>query len=253
MMVEAGSLPISAVIISRDAEQTIGATLESLRDFAEVVVYDNGSEDLTTDIAGSFPNVRLHEGEFLGFGSTKNHAAELAGNDWVLSIDSDECVSRELLESIAGCDFSDPGVAYEVLRVNYLRGKPVRHSGWGGDWLLRMYNRRRTRVSDAPVHEIVRPPTGGCVARLGGELSHDAVRELSDFLVKIDRYSELVRKESPRVLSVPIVFLRSFWTFVRVYVFQLGFLDGWRGLVIAVCDANGVFFKYMKPYADAND
>jgi len=40
------------------------------------------------------------------------------------------------------------------------------------------------------------------------------------------------------VLSVPIVFLRSFWTFVRVYVFQLGFLDGWRGLMIAIYDAN---------------
>lgn len=253
MIVEAGSLPISAVIICRDAEETIPATLESLRSFDEVVVYDNGSRDRTVEIARQYRNVSLHQGKFLGFGPTKNHAANLARHDWVFSIDSDESVSPELLEALTSCDLSDPGVAYEVLRVNYLRGKPVRHSGWGGDWLLRMYNRRQTRVSDAAVHEIVQPPAGGRVAGLRGELSHEAVRELGQFLVKIDRYSEAVRKESPRALSAPIIFLRSLWTFVRVYVFQLGFLDGWRGLVIAVCDANGVFFKYMKPYADAND
>jgi glycosyltransferase involved in cell wall biosynthesis len=253
MTVQGAPPPISAVIIARDVEATIGATLESLQDFAEVVVYDNGSEDRTLEIAEPFPNVRVHEGEFIGFGPTKNRAADLAEHDWVFSIDSDEQVSPELLESIAGCDLGDPATAYEVQRVNYLRGKPVRHSGWGGDWLLRLYNRRGTSVSDAAVHEVVQAPPGGRVARLKGELSHDAVRELGQFLVKIDRYSELFRKESPRLLPVPVIFLRSVWTFIRVYVFQLGFLDGWRGLVIAVGDANGVFFKYMKAFADAND
>lgn len=253
MTIQGTPPPISAVIIARDAEATIGATLESLRDFAEVIVYDNGSADRTKEIAATFPNVRVHEGEFIGFGRTKNRAAELAEHDWVFSIDSDEKVSPALVGSIAGCDLDDPATAYEVLRVNYLRGRPVRHSGWGDDWLLRLYNRRGTSVSDVAVHEIVRAAPGGRVIRLKGELSHDAVRELGQFLVKIDRYSELFRKESPRLLPVPVIFLRSVWTFIRVYVFQLGFLDGWRGLVIAVGDANGVFFKYMKAFADAND
>lgn len=253
MVVETMPPPISAVIISRDAEQTIGATLESLAGFAEVVVYDNGSQDRTIEVARRFANVCVHEGEFLGFGPTKNRAADLAANDWILSIDSDERVSAELFDSVTSADLSDDKVAYEVLRVNYLRGKPVRHSGWGGDWLLRLYNRRATSVSDAAVHEVVEGPTGGRVVRLRGELAHDAVRELGQFLVKIDRYSELFRTGSPRVLPVPVVFLRSVWTFIRVYVFQLGFLDGWRGLVIAVGDANGVFFKYMKSFADEND
>ncbi|MBT8441963.1 MAG: glycosyltransferase family 2 protein [Gammaproteobacteria bacterium] len=253
MTIQGTPPPISAVIIARDAEATIGATLESLKDFAEVIVYDNGSADRTKEIAERFPNVRLYEGEFTGFGPTKNRAAELAEHDWVFSIDSDERASPELLESIARCELDDPATACEVLRVNYLKGKPVRHSGWGGDWLLRLYNRRGTGVSDAAVHEVVQVPTGGRVIRLNGELSHEAVRELGQFLVKIDRYSELFRTESPRMLPVPIIFLRSVWTFIRVYVFQLGFLDGWRGLVIAVGDANGVFFKYMKAFADAND
>ncbi|MFQ5635938.1 MAG: glycosyltransferase family 2 protein [Gammaproteobacteria bacterium] len=241
------------MIITRDGEDTIGATLESLRGFAEVIVYDNGSRDRTIDIAREYTNVCLHEGEFLGFGPTKNRAADLARHDWVFLIDSDESVSAELFDSIAGADRSDPGLAYSVLRGNYLRGKLVRHSGWGGDWLLRLYNRTRTGVSDAPVHENVLPPVGGRVARLSGELSHDAVRELSQFLVKIDRYSELRRSENRRLLSPPVVLLRSVWAFLRVYFLQFGFLDGWRGLVIAVGDANGVFYKYMKPWADRHD
>lgn len=244
------SLPISAVIISKDAEATIGATLHSLRHFAEVVVYDNGSQDRTMEFARGFPNVSLHQGDFFGFGPTKNHAADLAEHDWIFSIDSDEQVSFGLLDSIAHADLSDPSIGYRVLRVNYLRGKHVRFSGWSDDWLLRLYNRKGTRLTDAVVHEIVQPPADGYVADLAGELSHETVRELGEFLVKIDRYSELRRKQPKGTMSPPLICLRSLWAFIRVYFLQLGLLDGWRGLVIAVCEANGVFFKYMKPYVD---
>ena len=253
MVVHSDSLPISAVIIVRDAEQTIGKTLESLRWFDEVIVYDNGSTDRTLEIIGSFPNVSLHEGEFLGFGPTKNHAAGLARHDWVLLVDSDESVSDELFTSIAAAALSDSKTAYSVLRANYFRGKHVRHSGWGADWLVRLYHRGGTQVSDISVHEVVLPPSGGRVVRLRGELSHDAVRELSEFLVKIDRYSEIRRNGDWSIRSPAMAFLSSFWAFVRSYILKLGFLDGWRGLEIAVCDANGVFFKYMKPYVDRHE
>jgi glycosyltransferase involved in cell wall biosynthesis len=250
MVVVAESFPISAVMIARDAEDTIAATLESLRRFPEVIVYDNGSSDQTMEIARRFSNVSVHEGEFLGFGPTKNHAASLASNDWVFSIDSDERISDELLTSIALADLSLEKIAYAVNRANYLRGKRVRYSGWGNDWLIRLYNRNAAALSDAAVHEIVRPPVGGETRKLDGDLLHDAVRELGDFLVKIDRYTEIRRQQTPRVISPVLIFLRSTWAFIRTYFLRLGFLDGWRGLVIATCDANGVFFKYMKPYAD---
>lgn len=246
----AESFPISAVMISRNAEETIAATLESLERFPEVIVYDNGSTDRTVEIARGFSNVSMHEGEFFGFGPTKNHAAGLASSDWVFSIDSDERISAELLDSIASADLSVDKVAYTVNRANYLRGKRVRFSGWGNDWLIRLYNRNVTGLSDAAVHEIVRPPTGGEVRKLTGDLYHDAVRELGDFLVKIDRYTEIRRQHSRRVIPPALIFLRSTWAFIRTYFLRLGILDGWRGLVIAICDANGVFFKYMKPYAD---
>ena len=237
-------------MIARDAEATIAATLESLRHFPEVVVYDNGSSDRTVEIARGFQNVSVHEGDFFGFGPTKNHAASLATNDWIFSIDSDERVTDELMTSISAADLSVETIAYSVNRANHLRGKRVRYSGWGNDWLLRLYNRKATGLNDVAVHEIVLPPVGGGVRKLEGHLYHDAVRELGDFLVKIDRYTEIRRQHSRRAMPPALIFLRSTWAFIRTYVLRLGFLDGWRGLVIAVCDANGVFFKYMKPYAD---
>ena len=243
-------IPISAVMISRDAEATIGAALESLRRFDEVVVYENGSTDRTAEIARGFTNVSLHQGEFEGFGPTKNRAAGLARNDWIFSIDSDEQVSPELLDSLSRVDLSNADVAYRVLRINYLRGRRVRFSGWGGDWLVRLYNRTATGLTEVPVHEVVQVPAGGRAVRLSGGLRHETARELSELLVKIDRYSELRRSHPKRPISPPLIFMRSFWAFLRVYLLQLGFLDGWRGLVIAVSEANGVFFKYMKPYVD---
>ena len=242
--------PISAVLITRDAEQKIAAALESLADFPEIVIYDNGSKDRTLEIATGFANVVVHEGDFLGFGPTKNHAASLATHDWILSIDSDERLTPQLNQSIEAADLSDEKVVYSIRRLNFLMGKCVRFSGWRNDWLVRLYNRTVTGLTDVAVHENVRPPVGGQVRRLNGDLLHDAVRELGDFLVKANRYSELRRQQPKHMNSPGLIFLRSVWAFLRTDFLQLGILDGWRGLVISIGEANGVFFKYMKPYAD---
>jgi glycosyltransferase involved in cell wall biosynthesis len=241
---------MSAVLISRDAEDSIAVTLESLADFSEVIVYDNGSEDRTVEIASGFSHVSVHRGEFFGFGPTKNHAASLANNDWIFSIDCDEKPDPELIESIRAIDLANDKVVYSVRRINFMRGRRVRFSGWGNDWLLRVYNRKATALSDAKVHENVMPAPGGQIKKLNGQLLHDAVNELGDFLVKINRYSELRRQNPKRIYSPLVIVLRSFWAFLRTYFLKLGILDGWRGLIISVCEANGVFFKYMMPYAD---
>ena len=80
---------ISCVIIAKDASLTIAKTLESLSDFEDVVVYDNGSTDGTLEIVKNYSNVNLVQGGFLGFGPTKNRAAEFAKNRWILSLDTD--------------------------------------------------------------------------------------------------------------------------------------------------------------------
>ena len=91
---------ISAVVLAKNNEKTIENTLNSLKEFDDVVVYDNGSTDETLNIVKKFSNVNLVKGEFKGFGWSKNNASSFAKNDWILIIDSDEVVDIELLNEL---------------------------------------------------------------------------------------------------------------------------------------------------------
>jgi len=91
---------ITPVIIVRDGAATLAGTLDSLRQFDEVLVFDNGSTDGSRDLARAYANVRLEEGEFVGFGPTKNKAVSLARTDWILSLDSDEALDAALLQAL---------------------------------------------------------------------------------------------------------------------------------------------------------
>lgn len=239
---------VSVVIITRNAASTLGRTLDAVQCFDDVVVYDNGSSDDTTRIASGYSNVSLHEGDFLGFGPTKRFAVSLAKHDWILSLDADEAPSRELIEAIAlWCPSAASNDLGEIRRENWMMGRPVRYSGWGNDWLVRLFNRRCHNFNDAMVHESILLSETSRVQRLSGIIEHTAVTDLSQFLEKINRYSSL-RAESGKLKHYPaaIVFLKAIFAFLRTYVLQHGWLDGWRGLVIAVSNANGVFWKYIK-------
>ncbi|GAB2724612.1 glycosyltransferase family 2 protein [Halomonas garicola] len=239
---------LSAVIITRNAAATLARTLDALDGVDEVVVYDNGSTDATLDIARRYANVSLHQGEFLGFGPTKRHAVSLARHDWVVSLDADEAPSATWLNALAEwLPGAEAQQVVEVHRENWLLGRPVRHAGWGNDWLVRVFHRDRHNFNDAMVHESVVVPATAQVVRLDGCLEHLAVTELGQFLDKINRYSGIrAGSDALRVYPVAVIVLKAAFAFLRTYLLRRGFLDGWRGLVIAVANANGVFWKYMK-------
>ncbi|MDG1462933.1 MAG: glycosyltransferase family 2 protein [Gammaproteobacteria bacterium] len=240
---------ISAVIIAHNSEATLSACLRSLERLPEVVIYENGSNDRTVEIARKFSNVRLEQGEFIGFGPTKNLAAKFSCNDWVLSLDSDEEVSSELIDELAALDLGDPKNLYKILRQNFFMGEHVKHSGWGNDWLPRLYNRKSHSYNEALVHENIIPLHDANIQKLRGPLRHRAVSEISQFLVKIDRYTELRMQEGSKGYGPLVSLLKANWAFFRSFILQLGILDGWRGVVIAWGDACGVFYRCMKCYA----
>ncbi len=240
---------ISVVLMVRDAAATLAAALESVREFDEVLIYDNGSRDDTLNVAGRFPNVRICKGEFTGFGATRNTAAALARNDWIFSLDADEVVEASLRAGLSGLTLDDPQQTYAVERQNYLLGKRVRHGGWGSQWLTRLYNRRTHRFTEVAVHEKVELKGGEQALQLAGSLRHTAMRDAGDFLVKMHRYTMLKAGESTRTYAPGIILLKSIWAFMRAYFLRLGLLDGWRGLLISVSEANGVFYKYMVIYS----
>lgn len=241
---------ISVVIITRNAAATLSDTLKSTEKFSEVLVYDNGSDDATKQIALAHENVSLREGEFMGFGPTKNHAVSLARHDWVLSLDADEVLSPELVAFLETWKPGSDNAVGVIRRDNYFMGKLVDKGGWGSDWLLRLFNRNKHRFNDNAVHESVPITTDSESVRVPCPIQHNAVQNIGQFLIKIDRYSEIRRQTKGKTFHPLVIVLRSLFAFVRSYILKGGFLAGWRGLVIAWSNSNGVFFKYMKVYAD---
>ncbi len=241
---------ISIVIICKNAATTLQKTLESARDFDEVVIYDNGSEDASMDIASSFNNVTLYQGKFNGFGPTKYHAISLARHDWVFSLDADEIITVELKEYLRNWQPEGNNTAGYVLRKNFFMGRYVKRGGWGNDWLLRIFNRTTHQFNEALVHEKVPLTRQSKKQYLPYPIEHDAFQDIGQFLVKIDRYTEIRRNEGKKTFHPLLIVLRSLFAFFRSYIIRAGFIEGWRGLVIAWNEANGVFYKYMKRYVD---
>jgi len=241
---------ISIVIICKNSDSTLQKTLESTLEFDEVVVYDNGSDDETLAIASKFENVSLHQGSFMGFGPTKNLAVSLARHDWIVSLDSDETITPELTEYLRQWEPDNNFVVGFVRRKNFFMGQYVKRGGWGNDWLLRVFNRTTHQFNDAPVHEKVDLSKQSIKQKLPYPIEHNAIQEISQLLIKLERYSEIRRTQGGKTFHPWFIVLRSLYAFFRSYIIRAGIVDGWRGLVIAWNEANGVFYKYMKRYVD---
>lgn len=241
-------MQISPVIIVKDAEHTISQTLESLKQFEEVVIYDTGSTDTSMEIARKFKNVRLYQGEFIGFGRSKNKAAEFAKNDWILSIDADEVISPLLMDSINKLKPNELAV-YKFKRDNYYRNKKIKFSGWGNEFVIRVYNKTKLGFNEKLVHEHIEPD-GAKIITLCGELRHFSYHSISNFVTKRDLYSELFAVENigRRKTSPFMAFIRGTFDFLNTFIIKQGIFDGYRGLLISVSNANVTFYKYLKLY-----
>lgn len=240
---------ITPVIIVKNGAAHVRRTLSALQPFRQVVVYDNGSTDNTIALLSEYPNVKLVQGSFMGFGPTKNAAVSHAETDWVFSLDIDEEVNPQLLAAIESWSLEDDCRVGEVLRNNYFCGKHIRTNGWGKDWLCRLFNRRQHRFTDSQVHEKVKLHGRSKVVRLQGGLEHVAVTDVGQILAKAQYYSELyANAEGARGYAFPVVVLKAAFRFFRSYFLQAGILSGSRGMIIAVGEATGVFFRYSKVY-----
>ena len=239
---------ISAVLITKNAEATISLTLNSLKEFSEVIVLDTGSDDRTLEICKRFGNVEVYETGFAGFGNAKNKAAELTKNDWILSIDADEVISNELISSLKK-ETLELGNVYKWKRVNYYREKRIRFSGWGREYVTRLYNKKQTAFNQKLVHESVETKNLK-IKTLKGYLLHYSYLSISDFVIKRDLYSELfaIEYKSKRKSSPFKAILKSIFNFFNTFIVRLGCLDGYRGLLIATSNAQVTFMKYLKLY-----
>nr|VFJ58043.1 MAG: Glycosyltransferase involved in cell wall bisynthesis [Candidatus Kentron sp. DK] len=240
-------IPISVIVLTKNSARHVEACLASVRSFDEVVVYDNGSEDETPDIAQRFPNVNLLHGPFIGFGPLRRLVTREARNDWILALDSDEELTPALIDEI-GALVLDPQAVYAIPRQTYYRDIAVRCCGWSSDVVIRLFDRRVTEYDDRRVHESVIVPPGMRVRKLEARINHYSYEDVASLLDKMQAYSGLYAEQYAHVrkASVGRAVFRALFAFFKSYFLQRGILAGATGFLISVTNANGVFYKYMK-------
>ena len=249
-------LPLSLVVITRDAAHELAACLTSAEFAAETIVVDSGSSDDTAALAARLgARVIVHAWE--GFGPQKHFAVGQARHDWVLCLDADERVTPELAAAIAALFAGDgshatalaepAAAAYAMARRNRFLGRWLAHGEGYPDWNVRLFDRRRARWSADTVHEKV--VADGPVVRLRGDLLHASAESIDAYIAKQNRYTTVQaaamhargeRASIAQLVCSPVA------RFLRFYVLRLGFLDGAAGFAHIAIGAFASFLKYAK-------
>lgn len=240
--------PLSVVVITYNNADTLERCLAAVDWAEEIVVLDSGSTDATVEIARKH-GARIATHPFDDYGPQKQRAIDSASHDWILNLDADEVLSpgtREIIEQALVA----PDVAGFRLPRRERMFWTVQHRRSWRNGHLRLFDRRRARMNEVPVHAAVE--ADGPVRTLWqADFVNDGDADIATRVEKINRYSsgmvahKLARGQrflGARMVLYPPVF------FVRQYVFKRYFLSGWGGFVSSVTGAFYVFLKYAKLY-----
>jgi glycosyltransferase involved in cell wall biosynthesis len=240
---------ISALIISKDEEDRIKPCLESLKGFAdEIILFDSGSTDRTVEIAKEYTDKVWITDDWPGDGFQKHRALQKTTCDWVLIIDADEYLDDEMKAEIT-VQLSDPNlqeVAFKLPWGNIILGQLMKF-GRSSRAPKRLFKREGADITKVVVHANV--VTEGKVSTLKkGLLMHNSLRNFEHFMSKTRLYAWETtlkyRKNKKPSLGIYFAVIRSIWTFFLIYFLRLGFLDGSRGLMMAMVFAQSSFNKY---------
>ena len=240
---------LSVVIITFNEEDNIARCLKSIQDVAdEILVVDSFSSDQTEQICSEF-NVRFIKHNFEGHKEQKNYALKLATFQYVLSLDADEALSTELMESIRKLKNNFDRSGYKMNRISWYQGGWIRHGGWYPDTKLRLVNKEKAQWKGENPHDRLELINSDEAGFLKGDLFHYSFKDLADHAKRTNIYSTIAAREAFQRNSgystFKLIFNPSF-TFIKKYVFQLGFMDGYNGFLIATMAAYGKFLKYSK-------
>lgn len=241
------TLPVSVILITKNEASRLEQTLLAVQWAKEIIVVDSGSTDGTQGIALRWAT-QLIETDWPGFGIQKNRALSYATQPWVLSIDADERASEELSQEIS--QFLQANSPYDVCalpRLSSYCGNKMRHSGWWPDPVNRFFRRGKAVFSNDRVHEKLE--FSGPVYTFKGLLHHESFQDLRQVLQKIDHYSTegaLQMLGAGKSATLASAIGHGLWSFCRTYFMKLGFLDGREGFILAVSNAEGTYYRYLK-------
>ena len=243
---------LSVIIIARNEEKNIGECLDSISWADEIVLVDDYSDDNTNKII----NLKKYKTKIKvfkkkmdkGFGDQKNFALKQATCDWVLSIDCDERVTTDLAAEIKLILNDTSFDAYYIERESYYCGYKIKFSGWRSDFVLRLFKKEKAKFSARLVHEKIIDDNLETKI-LKNKLIHKSFDTHEQVLKKINFYSTLSALEmykNKKTINFFTILLKTFSSFVKTFFLKLGFLDGKAGLMLAISNAEGVYYKYLK-------
>ena len=237
---------ISVGVICKNEADRIGECLSSVAGWAdEIIVLDSGSIDETIAEARKFTD-KVYETDWPGYGPQKRRVVEKCTKDWVLSIDADEIVTERLKQEIDGVLRDD--IPYDGFKFSWrseIFGGAV-DFGADGRRHLRLFRRvSAAEFSHDVVHEGV--ISVARVRTLHGIVIHKTFRNYAHLMNKFMSYAILqseARYKWGRRASVYEAALRGIFSFLSLYFYRLGLLDGWRGLLMAGLYSQYTFNKY---------
>jgi len=238
---------LSVIIITKNAATHIERCLQSVKFANEIIIVDSGSTDHTVDLCRKYTDKILIRTDWQGFGVQKNRALEKAQGDWVLSIDADEEIPPNLCAEMQFSLKQSQYTAFRVCRLSQFCGRWMKHS-WSSDYVLRLFKRGCAQFTDDRVHEKLQL-LQGTIGTLNNTLLHYSFSTVEEVLEKTNTYSTAgaqMQFERGKTASLKKAIFHGLWAFLRTYIFKKGFLDGREGFILAVSNAEGTYYRYIK-------
>lgn len=246
--------PISVLLLTRNEAARVERLLPSLAFAEQVVVVDDASTDGTAALAERL-GAEVHVRPLDGFGPQRQFALARCTRPWVLWIDADERLDDRAVAELTRVVTEDPraerSASFSFERRTWFLGRRIRWCGWRGERVTRLFPRAAARFDDAPVHERVH--LSGSVMPLAGILEHHSYESWEACRTKLEKYAGAAaeaRRRAGRSASMLDVAFRPIARFVRMYVLQLGVLDGAHGFAVCALAATQVFLREMELWAN---